>query len=78
MRDVVGLRIILGYAPFCLFYPYFGILMWAWIAYFNPHRFNFGGGTQLPFRNRHCHPEHLGHGVRAERDGLPPNRHLAG
>lgn len=48
MRDVVVLAIILGSAPFCLFYPYFGILMWTWIAYFNPHRFTFGAAYNFP------------------------------
>jgi putative inorganic carbon (HCO3(-)) transporter len=48
MRDVVVLVIILGSTPFCLFNPYFGILMWTWIAYFNPHRFTFGAAYNFP------------------------------
>ena len=38
MRDVLILGIILGSLPLCFFRPYFGVLMWTWIAYFNPHR----------------------------------------
>jgi putative inorganic carbon (HCO3(-)) transporter len=41
MRDVVILAIILGSVPICFFKPYFGVLMWTWIAYFSPHRYAF-------------------------------------
>lgn len=39
MRDIVILAIILGSVPFCFRKPFFGVLMWTWIAYFNPHRY---------------------------------------
>ena len=39
MRDVLVLAIILGSVPFCFRQPFFGILMWTWVAYFNPHRY---------------------------------------
>lgn len=39
MRDVLILIIVLGSVPFCFFRPFFGVLMWTWIAYFNPHRY---------------------------------------
>ncbi len=48
MRDVVVLAIILGSAPICLFVPYYGILVWSWIAYFNPHRFAWGIAYDFP------------------------------
>ncbi len=48
MRDVIVLAIILGSSPICLFSPYFGILMWTWIAYFNPHRFTYGFAYHFP------------------------------
>lgn len=48
MRDYVVVAIILGAAPICLFYPYFGVLMWSWIAYFNPHRFAWGFANTFP------------------------------
>jgi probable O-glycosylation ligase (exosortase A-associated) len=41
MRDIVILTIILGSLPLCFFRPYFGVLMWVWVAYFNPHRFGY-------------------------------------
>lgn len=39
MRDLLIMAIILGSLPFCFRRPFFGILMWTWIAYFNPHRY---------------------------------------
>ncbi len=41
-RDTVVIVIILLSAPVALFNPYFGVLMWTWIAYFNPHRYAWG------------------------------------
>jgi putative inorganic carbon (hco3(-)) transporter len=41
MRDFLVLAIILLSAPIALFSPYFGILMWYWIAYFSPHRYTW-------------------------------------
>ena len=48
MRDYFILAIILGAAPICFFNPYFGILMWTWVAYFNPHRFAWGRVYEFP------------------------------
>src|SRR5713226_3714472 len=48
MRDYIILAIILGSLPICLFWPYFGVLMWTWIAYFNPHRFTWGIAYHFP------------------------------
>src|SRR5271157_1018864 len=42
IRDVVVVVIILLAAPITLFNAYFGVLMWTWIAYFNPHRYAWG------------------------------------
>src|SRR5271157_1804344 len=42
IRDVIVVAIILLSAPVALFNPYFGVLMWTWIAYFNPHRYAWG------------------------------------
>jgi putative inorganic carbon (hco3(-)) transporter len=42
MRDYIVLAIILLSASVALFSPYYGILVWTWIAYFNPHRYGWG------------------------------------
>jgi probable O-glycosylation ligase (exosortase A-associated) len=38
MRDFLVLAIILGSAPMAFMNPFYGIMVWYWIAYFNPHR----------------------------------------
>src|SRR6266404_8313091 len=48
MRDFVVLAIVLGSAPVCLFRPYYGVLIWVWIAYFNPHRFTWSYAYDFP------------------------------
>jgi putative inorganic carbon (HCO3(-)) transporter len=48
MRDYLLVAIMLGSAPLCLASPYFGILMWYWVSYFNPHRFSWSFGYDFP------------------------------
>jgi putative inorganic carbon (hco3(-)) transporter len=48
MRDFIVLAIILGSVPVCFFDPYFGVLMWNWVAIFNPHRFTWGFAYHFP------------------------------
>jgi len=48
MRDVVVLAIVLGSVPICFFSPYYGVLVWSWLAYFNPHRFAYGIAYNFP------------------------------
>lgn len=48
MRDVIVLAIIIGSAPICFASPYFGIMMWYWVTYFNPHRFTWSFAYDFP------------------------------
>src|ERR1700685_2913790 len=48
MRDFIVMAIILGSAPICLVSPYYGVLMWYWVTYFNPHRFTWGYSYTFP------------------------------
>ncbi len=48
MRDYIVLAIILGSMPIALLNPFFGVLMWTWVAYFNPHRFTWGIAYSFP------------------------------
>jgi putative inorganic carbon (HCO3(-)) transporter len=48
VRDVVVVAIILGAVPICFFRPYIGILLWVWVAYFNPHRYCYGFAYNFP------------------------------
>src|SRR5215467_7884174 len=48
MRDYIVLAIILGSVPICLIRPYFGVLLWYWVTYFNPHKFTWGIAYDFP------------------------------
>jgi len=48
VRDYAILGIILGSVPICFLSPYFGTLMWYWIAYFSPHRYGWGIAYAFP------------------------------
>lgn len=48
MRSIILVLIILGSMPVCLINPYFGVLMWYWVSYFNPHRFTYGFSYTMP------------------------------
>jgi probable O-glycosylation ligase (exosortase A-associated) len=48
MRDLLLLVIILGSVPISLFEPFYGVLVWIWISYFNPHRFTFSYMYEFP------------------------------
>ena len=48
MRDIIVLAIIFIAIPFCFIRPYFGLLMWTWVAYFNPHRLAWGIAYDFP------------------------------
>jgi putative inorganic carbon (hco3(-)) transporter len=68
VRDVLVLAIILGSAPICLFSPYYGILMWSWIAYFNPHRFTWGIAYNFPVAMVIAIPTIIGAALTGERN----------
>src|SRR5271165_5891360 len=42
LRDAIVILICLLAVPIALVNAYFGVLMWSWIAYFNPHRYAWG------------------------------------
>jgi len=48
MRDLFLLVIILGSVPISFFEPFYGVLVWTWIAYFNPHRYTFSYMYNFP------------------------------
>jgi probable O-glycosylation ligase (exosortase A-associated) len=48
MRDFALLVLVCASLPVCFFQPFFGVLMWMWIAYFNPHRFMFSYMYNFP------------------------------
>ncbi len=48
MRDLILFVIIAIAIPISFFKPYFGILMWTWITFFNPHRYTWGFMYNFP------------------------------
>jgi len=48
MRDLILFIIIAISIPISFFRPYFGILMWTWITFFNPHRYTWGFMYNFP------------------------------
>ena len=49
MRDLLLAGLIFGAMPFVLTRPFLGVLIFTWLAYFNPHKFAWGFATSLPF-----------------------------
>jgi probable O-glycosylation ligase (exosortase A-associated) len=48
MRDLLLFIIIVIAIPISFFRPYFGILIWTWITFFNPHRYTWGFMYNFP------------------------------
>src|SRR5467141_266849 len=48
MRDLTLFIIIAISIPISFFRPYFGILIWTWITFFNPHRYTWGFMYNFP------------------------------
>src|SRR5687768_4085299 len=49
MRDIAVTLVILGSLPFCIRWPYVGVLMWTWLAFMNPHRLTWGFAYTMQF-----------------------------
>jgi probable O-glycosylation ligase (exosortase A-associated) len=49
MRSLVLTLFIFGLIPFILTSPYFGLLVWSWIGYMNPHRLTYGFAYDFPW-----------------------------
>ncbi len=49
MRDILIFAMIFGSLPAILWRPYFGVLVWSWLAYMNPHRLTWGAAYDFRF-----------------------------
>jgi len=49
MRDIVLVAIFFGVLPFVFSKPYFGIYLWSWFSFMNPHRLTWGFAYEFPF-----------------------------
>jgi probable O-glycosylation ligase (exosortase A-associated) len=48
MRDILVAALVFGSIPFILKRPWFGIIVWTWIGFMNPHRLAWGFVTEMP------------------------------
>ena len=49
MRDIVVTLMVFGTLPFILRNAYFGVLVWSWLSYMNPHKLTWGFAYTMPF-----------------------------
>ena len=42
MRDIFVTLVVFGSLPLILWRPFYGIIMWTWLGYMNPHRMAWG------------------------------------
>ena len=49
MRDFLITLLVLGTLPYILKKPYYGILVWSWLSYMNPHKLAYGFAFNMPF-----------------------------
>lgn len=48
IRDLLVLGIVFGALPFVLRRPHYGVLLWSWLAFMNPHRMSWGIAYDFP------------------------------
>jgi putative inorganic carbon (hco3(-)) transporter len=49
MRDIFVTTLVFGALLMALKQPYYGIYLWAWLSYMNPHMLAWGFATSMPF-----------------------------
>ena len=49
MRDLLVAAIVFGILPMIFKYPHYGVLLWSWIGYMNPHMLGWGFAANFPF-----------------------------
>lgn len=49
MRDIVVTLLVFGTLPFILRRAWFGIIVWTWLGFMNPHKLCWGFARELPF-----------------------------
>ena len=48
MRDILVAVLVLGSLPFILKRPWFGVIVWTWLGFMNPHRMAWGFVREMP------------------------------
>lgn len=47
LRDILVTVVIVVAVPICFLRPFFGLLMWTWVSYFNPQQFTWGFAREV-------------------------------
>lgn len=73
MRDVIITIMVFSTLPFILRNAWFGVLVWSWLSYMNPHRLAWGFAYTFPFAQVVAITLLLGLLANRERKNLPGN-----
>ena len=49
MRDILITAVVFGILLKVFTHPHYGILLWAWLSYMNPHMLSWGFAYGFPF-----------------------------
>ncbi|MGC2048926.1 MAG: putative O-glycosylation ligase, exosortase A system-associated [Gallionella sp.] len=49
MRDIILTVVVFGVLLLTFKHPHYGIYLWSWLSYMNPHKLGWGFATNMPF-----------------------------
>lgn len=49
MRDIIVTSVVFGVLLLAFKHPHYGIYLWNWLSYMNPHKLAWGFATSIPF-----------------------------
>jgi len=49
MRDIIVTAVVFGVLLMVFKHPHYGIYLWSWLSYMNPHKLGWGFATDMPF-----------------------------
>ena len=48
MRDLIVMAVVIGSLPVILFRPFYGLLVYSWLAFMRPQDMTWGASRDLP------------------------------
>src|SRR5262245_2188316 len=76
MRDILLFVFVFAGSGVALFRPFYGLLLFAFLGFFNPHSFTWGLAQTFPFSQVAALCTIVGYLVSSERKRLPPQREV--
>ncbi len=76
LGDVLLTLIVVGSLPLCVWRPWIGVLVFAWLGYMNPHRLMHGFAYSLPFAKLVAIATLLGLPLTKDRAAMPRTREV--